>query len=73
MTTSQSPIEAIRAQAIEIVRRLKSGSVQTKGAEEITFAICQDDKTIKVTWTWQYIANMSTKDLVDSLVKDMTS
>lgn len=73
MTTSASPIEQIRTQAIEIVRRLKAGSVQTKDTESITFAICQDDKTLKVTWPWKHIHNTSSKELIDALVKEMTS
>ena len=73
MTTSTSPIEEIRAQAVAIVQRLKSGAVQSKNAEVVTFAVCQDDKTLKVTWTWHYIHNSSHKELIDALVKEMTS
>lgn len=72
MTTSKSDPLKIRAQAVEIVGRLKSGTLKSKHSDFITFVIVQDDKTVKITWGWKYIFNSSHAELIAAIMAEMT-
>jgi hypothetical protein len=85
MTTAQSPIRRLRSQAVRIAKMLKdaeqgkpTGAVDPGGKiaaararDSIVFAVCMDDKTLKITMTWAAIKAASEAGLVEYILRQM--
>lgn len=86
MTTSQSPVAALKRQAIKIAKGLKSmergeavphsgdplGKISASRAKgEITFGVVMDDKIIKVAMPWATIQGTSEAGLVEYILNYM--
>lgn len=84
MTTSQSPISAIRKQADQIARSLKAiergefvvedvgGKLAaSRQRESVVFGIFMDDKILKVELSWQTIRDMSEHAISEHIVHYM--
>jgi hypothetical protein len=81
MTTAQSPIHALRAQAERIASTLKAVErgenvvadrggklAAARAGEGVTFAVVMDDKIIKITMPWSQIRKTSRAGIVEFIV-----
>lgn len=84
MTTGESPMWQLRAQAEEMAARLKAmergdpavmdAAGRVAAARErpsITFAVVMDDKTLKVEMTWVAIRDLSEAAIAEFILKQM--
>lgn len=84
MTTAQSPVRRLRAQAVQIAKMLKAAEqgkptgafnpgklLEARQRADITFAVCMDDKTLKITMLWTTIAKISEAGLVEYILRQM--
>lgn len=84
MTTSRSPLRAIRLQANLIAARVKAaergrniapdpaGKLEAaRTRESITFAVVMDDKILKIEMPWATIRECSESEIADYLVTQM--
>lgn len=76
MTTKNSPYEALRAQAVKIVRHMRNGTVQRVGPN-LRFAIGMDGTSTErlsiktATWTWAFIDLATDEQLIEEIIKEM--
>lgn len=66
MTTSSSPIAALKSQASKIVRQLKLFQWK-EGQENLKFAVVMDDKIIQMTVTKDMIQRTSSDELKEMI------
>lgn len=85
MTTSQSPLKRLRAQAEEIAAKLKAmergeaigapdpaGKIAgAKAKGEIKFAVVMDDKIIKITVPWSLLATTDETVIAEWILAQM--
>lgn len=84
MTTAQSPLRVLKAQAVAIATKLKAAARGDKIADDpggkiaaalardsFTFAVVMDDKIIKIEMPWKMIRETSEPALVEWIVAQM--
>lgn len=84
MTTSQSPLRALKAQADNIAKMLKAFErgekidVQfaekieaARGKPSVTFGVVMDDKVIKIEMSWSTMRETSEVGLAEYILKQM--
>lgn len=75
MTTAQSPVAKLKAQADEIARRLKQGvrgelsSFPKK--DRIKFGVVMDDKVLTVEMAWDAIVEADEGSLSEMILREM--
>ena len=84
MTTSQSPLSSLKAQAAKIAIILKAAErgekmtgpfaerlVQARTKPAVKFAVVMDDKILSVEMTWERVRETSEVGLAEWIVKQM--
>lgn len=73
MTTKDSPLEELRAQALDCAKVLKQHSrvIGISEDQPFEFAIAMDDKTIILKMTWKNIRAVTEADLMQYFVEQM--
>jgi hypothetical protein len=84
MTTSQSPLRVLKAQADEIAKTIKAAErgesvapqfaaklAEAKGKENFVVGVVMDDKVLKITLPWAMIRSTSEVSLSEYILKHM--
>ncbi len=85
MSTANSPLSKLKAEATRMAKGLKNmaagkvpaindpaGKIKdAMGRDSITFSLVMDDKILKFTWLWADIRVATEAQLVDMLVEQM--
>lgn len=75
MTTKNSPLSILQAQAEKIASTLKSSDFKRKmknlGKNEAKFAVVMDDKIIKITMPMSQIEASTQEEIKEFILKEM--
>ncbi len=73
MTTANSPLRVLKAQANEIAAKLKAleGGMITRVKDSITFGVVMDDKVLKIDMPWSTIRENSEAGIAEYILKHM--
>ena len=72
MTTKNSPIEKLRAQADKIAATLKNACTQPQPKETCKAGVVMDDKILTIEMTWKTIRETSHAALAEYVLNQMT-
>lgn len=69
MTTKDTPVARLRAQAEKIARTLRTAErAGGNGKTDVVFGVAMDDKFLKVTMTWAQVRETSVEALAEYIV-----
>jgi hypothetical protein len=84
MTTSQSPLRVLKAQADAVAKALKAAErrelvvdphgvnlADSRDRESVLFAVIMDDKTLKIEMTWATIKATSEAGISEFILRQM--